>query len=138
MDFSRWGRRAEDEGMAFDEGLAERLRERLDDPAVTAKKMFGALAFLTHGHMTVGVHADELIVRLDPAEIEAATRKPGVRPFEVGGRTMRGWILVAGEMLDDPVLDEWVAVARAYVATLPPKQDSIDTRGKRPRHRLPK
>jgi hypothetical protein len=35
----------EDDRMAYDEGLAERLRERLDDPAVTAKKMFGALAF---------------------------------------------------------------------------------------------
>jgi hypothetical protein len=34
---------------------------------------------------------------------------------------MRGWILVAGETLDDPVLDEWIAVARAYVVTLPPK-----------------
>lgn len=121
--------------MAYDEGLAERLRERLDDPAVTAKKMFGALAFLTDGNMTVGVHADELIVRLDPDEIEAATRQPGVRPFEVGGRTMRGWILVAGEMLDDPVLDAWVEAARTYVATLPPKEGNGDTRAKRARHR---
>jgi TfoX/Sxy family transcriptional regulator of competence genes len=121
--------------MAYDEGLAERLRERLDSPAVTAKKMFGALAFLTEGHMTVGVHGDELIVRLDPAEVEAATRRDGVRPFEVGGRRMNGWILVAGEMLDDPVLDEWLAVARTYVATLGPKQSNGDTRVKRPRHR---
>ena len=107
--------------MAFDEGLAERLRERLDDPAVTARKMFGGLAFLTNGNMTVGVHGDELIVRLDPAAIEAAKQRPGVRPFEVGGRGMRGWILVSGEVLDDPVLDGWLAAACAYVATLPPK-----------------
>ena len=108
--------------MAYDEGLAERLRERLDDPAVTAKKMFGGLAFLTNGHMTVGVHADELIVRLGPEEIEAAKGQPGVRPFEVGGRGMRGWILVSGEVLDDPELDAWLAAARSYVATLPPKE----------------
>ena len=108
--------------MAYDEALAERLHERLDvDPAVAARKMFGGLAFLTHGNMTVGVHADELIVRLGPDGIEAALRRPGVRPFEVGGRAMRGWILVAGEMLDDPELDGWLAEARAYVATLPPK-----------------
>jgi TfoX/Sxy family transcriptional regulator of competence genes len=109
--------------MAYDEGLAERLRDRLDsDPAVTARKMFGGLAFFTNGHMTVGVHADELIVRLDPAEIEAAVGRPGVRPFVVGGRGMRGWILVSPAVLDDPGLDEWLAAARAYVTTLPPKE----------------
>jgi len=108
--------------MAYDEGLAQRLRDRLaDDPAVSAKKMFGGLAFLTAGNMTVGVHGDELIVRIDPEEMTASLGQVGVRPFEVGGRTMRGWILVAGEMLDDPVLDGWLAEARAFVATLPPK-----------------
>jgi TfoX/Sxy family transcriptional regulator of competence genes len=107
--------------MAFDEGLAERLRERLDDPAVTVRKMFGGLAFFTNGNMTVGVSGDELIVRLGPEEIAAAVERPGVRPFEVGGRRMRGWILVAGEVLDDPELDGWLAAAGAYVATLPPR-----------------
>jgi TfoX/Sxy family transcriptional regulator of competence genes len=105
--------------MAYDPALADRLYERLaDDPAVTSKKMFGALAFFTNGNMTVGVHADELIVRLAP---ELVPDRPGVRPFEVGGRRMTGWILVAGEMLDDPVLDEWLELARSYVLTLPPK-----------------
>ncbi|MET0416842.1 MAG: TfoX/Sxy family protein [Actinoplanes sp.] len=107
--------------MAYDEALADRLRERLTDPAVTAKKMFGALAFLTNGHMTVGVHADELIVRLGPEAIPAALERPGVRPFVVGGRPMKNWVLVAGEMLDDAELDSWVSEASNYVATLPPK-----------------
>lgn len=111
--------------MAYDEVLAQRLRDRFgDDPAVRAKKMFGSLAFLTHGHMTVGVHADELIVRLDPAQIPAAVERPGVRPFVVGGRPMKNWILVAGEMLDDPELDGWLARSRGYVDTLPPKETS--------------
>ena len=47
--------------------------------------------------------------------------EPGVRPFAISGRTMRGWILVAGEALDDAELDRWIARARGYVATLPPK-----------------
>jgi TfoX/Sxy family transcriptional regulator of competence genes len=110
--------------MAYDEVLAGRLYERLDDPAVTAKKMFGGLAFLTNGNMTVGVHADELIVRLRPDDLAAALERPGVRQFEVGGREMRNWILVAGEMLDDPDLDRWLAEARSYVDTLPPKRSS--------------
>ncbi|WP_250008997.1 TfoX/Sxy family protein [Actinoplanes sp. M2I2] len=107
--------------MAYDETLAQRLRDRLTDPAVTERKMFGGLAFFTNGNMTVGVHADELIVRLGPDEIAEALTRPGVRPFESGGRSMRGWILVAGDHLDDPELDGWLAEAHDYVTTLPPK-----------------
>lgn len=92
--------------MAFDEVLADRLRERLDGRAgVTEKKMFGGLAFLTYGNMTVGVHHDDLIVRIDPETAEVALGRPGVRPFDITGRAMRGWILVDGEHLDDEQLD---------------------------------
>jgi len=107
--------------MAYDETLAHRLRERLTDPAITERKMFGGLAFFTNGNMTVGVSGDELIVRLGPDEIAASLPRPGVRPFESGGRSMRGWILVAGDRLDDPELDRWLAEAHDYVMGLPPK-----------------
>ena len=108
--------------MAYDDALAERIRERLGDAAgVTEKKMFGGLAFLTDGNMTVGVHGDDLIVRIDPGDTDTALAEPGVRPFDITGRPMRGWILVAGEELDDAVLDGWIARAAAFVATLPRK-----------------
>jgi TfoX/Sxy family transcriptional regulator of competence genes len=108
--------------MAYDEVLAGRLRDRLDSAAgVTEKKMFGGLAFLTDGNMTVGVHGDDLIVRISPDATESALGQPGVRPFDITGRPMRGWILVAGDHLDDQDLDRWIAVAIAFVATLPPK-----------------
>jgi TfoX/Sxy family transcriptional regulator of competence genes len=108
--------------MAFDDALAERLRDRLRDAAgVTEKKMFGGLAFLTYGNMTVGVHGDDLIGRLAPADTDAALARAGVRPFDVTGRPMRGWILVGGEVLDDGELDRWIEQARDFVATLPPK-----------------
>ncbi len=108
--------------MAYDAALADRLRDRLRDRVgVTEKKMFGGLAFLTHGNMTVGVHGDDLIVRISPDSTDAAMTQPGVRPFDLSGRPMRGWIVVAGDELDDHVLDRWVAEADAFVATLPPK-----------------
>jgi TfoX/Sxy family transcriptional regulator of competence genes len=108
--------------MAYDEVLADRLRDRLRDTAgVAEKKMFGGLAFLTQGNMTVGVHGDDLIVRISPEATESALTQPGVRLFDITGRPMRGWILVAGDHLDDADLDRWVAEAAAFVATLPPK-----------------
>jgi TfoX/Sxy family transcriptional regulator of competence genes len=108
--------------MAYDEALAERIRDRLaGTPGVAEKKMFGGLAFLTDGNMTVGVHQDDLMARIDPADTAAALDRPGARPFDMTGRPMRGWILVDGEALDDDVLDTWLTDAKAFVATLPPK-----------------
>ncbi len=108
--------------MAYDEVLAERIRERLGEvTGVTEKKMFGGLAFLTDGNMTVGVHGDDLIARVDPAGTDDALAEPGALPFDITGRPMRGWLLVAGEVLDDAVLDGWIARAGAFVATLPRK-----------------
>jgi TfoX/Sxy family transcriptional regulator of competence genes len=105
--------------MAYDEALAERLRDRLRGTAgVTEKKMFGGLAFMTHGNMTVGVQGDDLIVRISPDDNDTALAEPGVRAFNTGGRAPAGWILVAGEMLDDPALDRWIGQAATYVATL--------------------
>jgi TfoX/Sxy family transcriptional regulator of competence genes len=108
--------------MAFDEALAERIRDRLGDAVgINEKKMFGGLAFLTDGNMTVGVHGGDLIARIAPDDTDRALAEPGVRPFDITGRPMRGWILVAGGVLDDGVLDSWIRRARTFVATLPPK-----------------
>ena len=108
--------------MAYDEVLAERLRDRLRDrPGVGEKRMFGGVAFLTYGNLTVGVFRDDLLVRLSPEDGEAALDRPGVSAFDMTGRPLRGWIVVAGETLDDADLDDWIAVASAFVATLAPK-----------------
>ena len=64
---------------------------------------------------------DGMIVRVDPAETGALTTRPGVGPFVMGGRSTRGFVLVAGEALDDADLAGWIDRARTYVATLPPK-----------------
>jgi TfoX/Sxy family transcriptional regulator of competence genes len=108
--------------MAYDEVLADRVRERLGtSPGVTEKRMFGGIAFLTHGNMTVGVRGDELIARISPDDTDAALAQPGVRVFDITGKPMRGWVLVGGEQLDNDDLDRWIAQAKTFVATLPPK-----------------
>jgi TfoX/Sxy family transcriptional regulator of competence genes len=108
--------------MAYDAALAQRVRDRMtDEPGVREKNMFGGLAFLTAGNMTVGVHGDDLIARIDPETMDAALTEPGVRPFDMTGRPMRGWILVASDGLSDDELHRWIDRARSYVRTLPPK-----------------
>ena len=88
---------------------------------VSEKKMFGGLAFLTSGNMTVGVNGDDLVVRIDPEAMDDALAEPDVRPFDMTGRPMRGWIVVASDGLSDDELERWIDQARSYVATLPPK-----------------
>jgi TfoX/Sxy family transcriptional regulator of competence genes len=110
--------------MAYDEDLAHRLRELLaGEEAVTEKKMFGGLAFLLHGHMCVSASRNGgLLVRLDPAETDAALARPHVALMEMGGRTMDGWLTVAPEGVKTKrQLASWVKRSVAFVNTLPPK-----------------
>ena len=81
--------------MAYDEALAGRVRDCLSDIETTEKKMFGGLAFMTGGHLTVGVYGDGLIARVGAEGIDAAVAEPGVRPFDMTGRPMRGIVVVA-------------------------------------------
>ncbi|MXM65375.1 RNA methyltransferase [Streptomyces sp. HUCO-GS316] len=109
--------------MAYDEGLAERIRDRLSaHHGVTEKRMFGGIAFLHSGNMAVGVTGDDLMVRVGPDNTEAALARPGTRLFDMTGRPMRGWILVAGTALtEDDTLAQWINDGYAFAGTLPPK-----------------
>jgi TfoX/Sxy family transcriptional regulator of competence genes len=110
--------------MAYDEDLAERLRELLaDEDAVTEKKMFGGLAFLLHGNMSVGASRNGgLLVRIDPADTEVFLARPHVSLMQMGDRTMDGWITVAPDGLRTKrQLAMWVNRGITFAKTLPPK-----------------
>ena len=110
--------------MAYDEDLANRLREALaDEVAITEKKMFGGLAFLWNGHMTVSASGQGgLLARIDPAETDAALKRPHAALMSMGGRTMEGWIRVDPEgIATKRELQAWVERSLGYVRTLPPK-----------------
>jgi hypothetical protein len=108
--------------MAYDELLAGRVRDHLREVAdPTEKKMFGGIAFMVDGHLTVGVYGDGLIARIGADQMDAALTEPGVRRFDMAGRPMRGIAFVAGDTLDDRGLERWIDQARGHVGTLAPK-----------------
>ena len=106
--------------MAFDEGLAERIRDLL--PKAVEKRMFGGVAFMERGNLVVGVLGDEMIARVGPAATEAALAMPGVRTFDFTGKAMSGWVVVSQEpVAEDPELRKWVERCQAFARTLPAK-----------------
>jgi TfoX/Sxy family transcriptional regulator of competence genes len=109
--------------MAFDEGLAERIRAVLDARSdVDERKMFGGIAFLVAGNMACGVMGDEMLVRVGPADAGALESEPGARRADMAGRPMKGWLLVAPEATaDDGDLERWVRRGEDFAARLPPK-----------------
>jgi TfoX/Sxy family transcriptional regulator of competence genes len=111
--------------MAYDEDLANRIRELiLIEPHVTEKAMFGGLAFLIGGNMSVSVSREGgLLLRVDPEDSDALLEKPHTRPFVMRGRAMQGWLRVDAEGVGTKrQLERWVARGTAYARSLPPKR----------------
>jgi TfoX/Sxy family transcriptional regulator of competence genes len=109
--------------MPYDEGLAERIRESLEDRrGVTERKMFGGLAFLLRGNMFVGIVGRDLMVRVGPQAHENALSRPHARPMDFTGRPMRGFVFVAAPGYEfDADLRDWVARGVAFADPLQPK-----------------
>ena len=110
--------------MAFDEDLADRIRELISaEPGVTEQRMFGGLAFLIAGNISVAASGQGgLMVRVEPEDTEALMAKPHARPFEMRGREMKGWLRVDTEgVRTKRQLEPWVERGVAYARSLPPK-----------------
>jgi len=109
--------------MAHDEILAARLRALLEgNDAVVEKRMFGGVAFLVNGNMSVGVHKDWLIARLSAEAAAEALSRPGAKVMDITGRPMKGWLMVAPDgVAAEESLRTWVDESVAFAASLPPK-----------------
>ena len=109
--------------MAYDEGVAQRLREALsDEDDVVEKKMFGGIAFMHRGNMCCGVVGEELMLRVGADGYDAALREPHARPMDFTGRPMRGMLFVGTDGFEsDEALGAWLQRATAFTETLPRK-----------------
>ncbi len=99
-------------------------REQIaDEDGVGEKAMFGGLAFLLRGNMAVGIaNTGELMVRVGPEATDEALSRPHTRLFDMSGRPMTGWILIAPEGVKTKrQLAGWVGRGVRFAGSLPPK-----------------
>jgi TfoX/Sxy family transcriptional regulator of competence genes len=109
--------------VAYNEDLAQRLRQALKKQrGLQEKKMFGGVGFLINGNMACGVHKEDLIVRLSSDDFEAALKIPNARVFNMTGRPMKGWIMVAAAgYATDKSLRSWIEKSVGFARSLPQK-----------------
>jgi len=109
--------------MAYDEGVAERIRDIfIDRDGVIEKKMFGGIAFMLRGHMCCGVINDTLMARVGPDQYPSALKKKHAREMDFTGKPMKGFVYVAPAGFEtDQQLNEWVSLCERFVLTLPVK-----------------
>ena len=110
--------------MAYDEDLANRIRELLGSQrGVEEKPMFGGLAFLVNGNMSVAASGQGgLLVRVDPDESDELVAASPAEPMVMRGKAMAGWLRVPGDEVEaDAELERWVRTGVGYARSLPPK-----------------
>ena len=117
------GRRVTIGSMAYDEELADRIRDIVSgERGLVEKKMFGGLGMMLDGNMALGVSGDKLMVRVDPQQMDELLAEPGAEPFVMGGRATKGFLLVSPDAIaDDGDLQRWVDRGVAGARSLPPK-----------------
>lgn len=109
--------------MAYDEGLAQRIRETLaESDGTVEKKMFGGLAFMLHGNMCIGVSGDDLMVRVGPEAYAEALAQPHARQMDFTGKPLRGFVYVDPLGIEsDEDLEAWIERGTRFARSLPAK-----------------
>jgi TfoX/Sxy family transcriptional regulator of competence genes len=109
--------------MAYNLELEDRIEEVTTGwPDMVKKKMFGGICYLVQGNMGFGIWKDYLIVRTGPPAAERFLAEDGIRPFDVTGRAMKGWVMVDGSRWEDhDEIEMWLHTGREFALTLPAK-----------------
>jgi len=108
-----------DSGKQTEDRIRKLLKRR---KGFEEKRMFGGLGFLLHGNMCCGVHKGRLILRLGKDVAEEALKKRHVKPFDITGRPMTGWVMMECRLIGgEENLKDWVLLAVDFCISLPPK-----------------
>jgi hypothetical protein len=109
--------------VAYSHDLEKRIDARVEDFGLAKKKMFGGICYLLQGNMCFGIYRDFLIVRLgSAAAAEPYLAQAHVKPMDITGRPMKGWVMVAPTAYDGPEqLRPWLSRGMRFAQSLPPK-----------------
>ncbi len=106
-----------------------KLEEKIDAASkrwkdVEKKKMFGGVCYLIKGNMAFGIYKDFLIVRMDKAMGEESLKARHVKPFDITGKPMAGWIMVQEEGWSKQIaLENWINMGKKFALSLPEKME---------------
>jgi TfoX/Sxy family transcriptional regulator of competence genes len=102
--------------MAYNENLADRIRERMAEvPGVEEKHMFGGIAFMVNNKMCVGIIKDEMMCRIDPAIHEEVVEKEGCRTMDFNKKPMKGYVMIdESGMKTREVFEYWIGLALEF------------------------
>ena len=106
--------------MPYNKDLEARIQKIVSSWKNTdSKKMFGGICHLLNGNMFCGVYKDFLILRLGEEKAAETLKRPHVKPFDITGRPMKGWVMVDEQgFAGDEELKEWLEKAKGFVKTL--------------------
>jgi TfoX/Sxy family transcriptional regulator of competence genes len=109
--------------MAYNSELEKKLTPHLQKwPELVSKKMFGGICYMRDGNMAFGIYQDSLILRLAEDKSMLALQSPDMRPFDITGRPMKGWVMMTADgWQDHKSLSKWLKLAYEFAGSLPAK-----------------
>jgi TfoX/Sxy family transcriptional regulator of competence genes len=111
-----------------------KLEEMIDTAAkrwqsVEKKKLFGGVCWMLKGNMAFGIHKDSLIVRMDKEQGEQSLKDRNVQPFDITGKPMAGWIMVAEAGWKSTAgLAKWMEIGKQFALSLPEKKGKANAK----------
>ena len=108
--------------MNYNQAIDSNVSRIVSKWGTTRKKMFGGTCHLLNGNMLCGVYKDFLILRLGKDRADDALNQDYVKPFDITGKPMKGWVMVEAPGFEGPLLSQWLGEARNFVESLPPKR----------------
>ena len=113
-----------------------KLEEKIDTATrqwrnVEKKKMFGGVCYLIKNNMAFGIHKDSLIVRMDREQAEQSLKDRNIKPFDITGKSMAGWVMVQETGWKSAAgLAKWIETGKRFALSLPEKTEKSKAKKK--------
>ena len=106
--------------MSYNENTAKRISKSLIKRGIDyeEKKMFGGVAFLINGKMSVGLMKDDLTVRVTDEKYDKSLSDPAAREMDFTGRPLKRCLYVNETgFKTDKDLNKWIDLSLEFLKT---------------------